>query len=482
MRLAVMALLLRVCASLPDVVFIVQVQTPHLNALARDALDLLHYHTLPVCSPSRATMLSGFHAIHHGIYTPFEQGSSTHLALEYKLLPQFLKQAGFKTHAIGKWHLGQNSLEALPTHRGFDSYSGYWCGAEDHYTHTTKGAYDFARGDATDLEANGTYADLLFTARTVEIVKDAARARDPAAPLEEEAPFFVWLAFQNVHWPLQAPEGCVAPYRGAPTAGDEPRALVCGMVSFLDAAVGNVTGALKESGLYDGSIIIFVSDNGGPTNMDEGTASNNFPMRGGKNTLWEGGTRVVGLVKAPGLVAGKSLLKFHATGTDWLYTLIHAATGRVLPQLPGWQLGDGMDLWPALLGDHSAERTELLLETHDVSGVLHGDGLIFGDWKILRLGETHPSVEAGWQAPPGEDANSTNYVLGCDVSRQPSDANVTEQCVDAFCLFNITADPCEYDDLASKLAKVLQQLESRLEAYRATAVAAVAPSGCDPIR
>jgi len=186
------------------------------------------------------------------------------------------------------------------------------------------------------------------------------------------------------------------------------------------------------------------------------------------------------LVKAPGLAAGKSLLKFHAT--DWLYTLHHAATGRVLPQLPGWQLGDGMDLWPALLGDYSMERNELLIETHDVTGVLHGDGLIFGDWKILRLGETHPSVEASWHAPTGEDANSTNYVLGCDVSRQPSDANVTEQCVDAFCLFNITADPCEYDDLASKLPKVLQQLESRLEAYRATAVAAVAPSGCDPIR
>jgi len=95
MRLAAMALLLRVCASLPDVVFIVaddlgfndmgfhgsrNVQTPHLNALARDGVDLLHYHTLPVCSPSRAMMLSGFHAIHHGIYTPFEQGSSTHLA------------------------------------------------------------------------------------------------------------------------------------------------------------------------------------------------------------------------------------------------------------------------------------------------------------------------------------------------------------------------------------------------------------------
>jgi len=131
-------------------------------------------------------------------------------------LPAFLKQAGFKTHAVGKWHLGQNSLKALPTHRGFDSYSGYWCGTEDHYTHTTKEAYDFARGDATDLEANGTYADLLCTARAVEIVKDAAQARDPAVPLEEEAPFFVWLAFQNVHWPLQAPEGYVAPYRGAP--------------------------------------------------------------------------------------------------------------------------------------------------------------------------------------------------------------------------------------------------------------------------
>ena len=94
-----------------------QIPTPHLDALAADGVDLLNYHTHPVCSPSRASMLSGRHAIHHGIYMPFAQGTAYHLSLEYELLPQALRRLGYETHAVGKWHLGQNTRAALGASR-----------------------------------------------------------------------------------------------------------------------------------------------------------------------------------------------------------------------------------------------------------------------------------------------------------------------------------------------------------------------------
>ena len=111
-----------------------QIPTPALDELAATGLVLDNYHAQPVCSPTRASMLSGRHAIHHGIYMPFGQGSALRLNLSYTLLPRYLQRHGYATHAVGKWHLGQNELAALPTARGFDTHYGYWAGAEDYVT------------------------------------------------------------------------------------------------------------------------------------------------------------------------------------------------------------------------------------------------------------------------------------------------------------------------------------------------------------
>ena len=111
-----------------------QIPTPALDELAATGLVLDNYHAQPVCSPTRASILSGRHAIHHGIYMPFGQGSALRLNLSYTLLPRYLQRHGYATHAVGKWHLGQNELAALPTARGFDTHYGYWAGAEDYVT------------------------------------------------------------------------------------------------------------------------------------------------------------------------------------------------------------------------------------------------------------------------------------------------------------------------------------------------------------
>ena len=312
----------------------------------------------------------GRHVIHTGIYMPFRQGTPLRLNLSYSLLPQYLRRCcNYSSHMVGKWHLGQNVLAALPTGRGFETYLGYWSGAEDYVTHDTLGAYDFnddARHEAGSaaaevtlrpaVELNGTYSTAAMTARAVRVIEGFGGGGGGLEDSLPRRPLFLYLPYQAVHWPLEAPPQYVDRYRGR-TGGDTRRQLVCAMAKALDDGVGQVTAALKRRGMWDDSLVLFSSDNGGPTNGNEGTWSSNFPLRGGKNTLWEGGTRVVGAVRGPGIPRGAasdaarsggrraavapltppavrqvSYEKFHAT--DWLPTLVAMASGRPCTSRP----------------------------------------------------------------------------------------------------------------------------------------------------
>lgn len=132
----------------------------------------------------------------------------------------------------------------------------------------------------TLYDVNGTYSTYLYTEKAIEILREEH---------DQGNPFFLYLAYQNVHWPLEAPDEFVDQFKHIE---NPQRRFVAAMLSILDEGVGNVTDTLKELGIYDDTMIVFVSDNGGPTHNNEGTQSNNFPLRGGKNTLWEGGVRV----------------------------------------------------------------------------------------------------------------------------------------------------------------------------------------------
>jgi arylsulfatase B len=301
---------------------------------------------------------------------------------------------------------------------------------------------------------------------------------------------FLYLAFQNIHWPLEAPQSYIDKYANA-TGGDVTRQMVCAMINFLDDAIGNVTAALARAGLVEDTTIIFSSDNGGPTHGDEGTSSNNFPLRGGKNTLWEGGTRVVGIVRGAGITATNyvSFEKVHAT--DWLPTLVTMASGRnwtdfVSPDEPPYLLGDGVNVWDTLASGAPSPRDWLLLETHPPNATdrIHGDGLTVGDWKLLKVGSemlAHAD-EDGWYPPPGEDPNTTNYSpIKCAPPPPGDNAPDPQECVKDWCLFNVTADPCEYDNVAAANPDVVATLKARLAAFSATAVPPVAPSGCVPV-
>eukprot|EP00040_Diaphanoeca_grandis_P010270 m.52516 g.52516 ORF g.52516 m.52516 type:complete len:531 (+) comp21620_c1_seq1:308-1900(+) len=483
----------------PNVVFIVsddlgfndvsfhgsqQIPTPNIDSIANRGVKLMNYHVQPVCSPTRATFMSGRHVIHTGIYMPFAQGTPLRLNLSYTLMPGYLKKCcNYSTHMVGKWHLGQNVMKAIPIGRGFDSYLGYWSGAEDYYTHDTKGAYDFNDDSSpaslrVATEFNNTYSTLIFTARAVSIIKTFS----PSSP----QPLFLYLPYQNVHWPLEAPDDYVEKFANT-TGGNHARNMVCAMASILDDGVGQVLAALKASGIFDDTIVIFSSDNGGPTNGDEGTMSNNFPLRGGKNTIWEGGTRVVGAIAGPGIASSgrETYEKIHAS--DWLPTIVSFVSGRnwtdfIADNEPAYQLGDGMDVSSMLIADGGkSPRTWLLYEAHpNGSDLVHGNAMVLGDMKIIKTGDTNPEGENGNFLPPGQALGSETYAIGCGPLR--AGAADQQECKTKYCLFNISADPCEYHNIADAHPDVVAELVDYIKRFQQTAVPPVQPEGCQPVQ
>eukprot|EP00947_MAST-08B_sp_MAST-8B-sp1_P001692 g1692.t1 len=475
-----------------------QIPTPNLDYLASTGVVLDSHHAQPVCSPTRTSIMSGRHVIHTGIYMPFEQGTAYHLDLNYTLLPGYMKKLGYDTAMIGKWHCGQNTLSALPTGRGFDSYFGYWSGAEDYYTHECRGAYDLADGIRTAFEFNGTYSTPLWTAKAVDFIRK--RAADTSATASDngngqanydkpQKPWFMYLAYQNVHWPLEAPQSYLDQFANT-TGGSKQRQAVCAMAKIMDDGIGNLTTALRETNQLDSTLIVFTADS--PTNLNEGTWSSNYPMRGGKNTIWGGGHRVAALVRggpgvlAPSLVGGT--LNQHIHVSDWVRSLVHFAADDaaafetlVPPSEPPYLDGDGIDVWPQL-AEARQVRTEVLHEAHPegAKDTVHGDGLTSGDWKILRLGSTHPEMETGWHVPPGLDASKVTFTLGCDLSKQPAAVDQSE-CTTQYCLFNVKDDPCEYTNVADNHPDIIKRLVARLQQLKAAAVLPLEPQGCTPV-
>lgn len=476
-----------------------QIPTPNIDAIAAAGVSFDRYYTNPVCSPTRASLMTGRATIHHGIYLPMNPGiNGGHLNLSFTLLPAYLKRAAnYTTAAVGKWHLGSTTVSASPVGRGFDSYTGYWCGALDYTSHEVAGPngtilYDFHNTTATTDEplvgAYGTFSTNVFvdTATAIIAKQGAAQKLSPDSP-----PLFLYLAWQNVHWPLEAPQEYVARFANT-TGGDHNRNYVAAMNAFLDDAVGNVTCAISAAGMVDNTIIILVSDNGGPrfpTGSEPGAASN-FPLRGGKDTLWEGGVRVNGMMRGPGIAAGMTSSAYvHVT--DWLPSLVSMATGGEdyrnfsSPGEPPFQAGDGLDVWTSIAsgGVTPSPRNWLLLEAHPDLSSVHGNGLIIDDLKLLTYGsEENGNVEDGWFVPPGQNASTIDYSVKCTSAGFPRTgaANASQCKAPSWCLFNITADPCEYYDLSLSQPIDLANMIAAIAKYQATAVPPNYGSACMP--
>lgn len=366
------------------------IATPHLDALAAGGARLERFYTQPLCTPSRAALMTGRYPLRYGLQTGvIPSGASYGLDTEERLLPQVLKGAGYRTALVGKWHLGHADRRFWPRQRGFDSFYGPLVGEIDHFAHEAHGATDWYR-DNTLLEEEGYDTDL-FGAEAVRII----HGHDPATPL------FLYLAFTAPHTPYQAPQGWLDRY--AHIADPERRAYAA-MISAMDAQIGQVVTALEARGLRKDTLIVFHSDNGGTRDKmfaGEGAVggdlpASNAPLRAGKGTLYEGGTRVVALANWPGRIAPAS----EAAGVLHLVDMLPTLAGLAGASLAGTKPLDGRDSWPVIIGS-APGRGEMVYNVEPTQGALSE-----GRWKLVWQVALPPTIQLfDLEADPFETAD-----------------------------------------------------------------------------
>jgi arylsulfatase A-like enzyme len=316
------------------------VRTPHIDALAAAGTRLTNgYVSCPVCSPTRAGLMTGRYQQRFGHeFNPGPNEAETFgLPVDQVTLAQVLKDAGYATGMVGKWHLGFRP-EMHPTQRGFDEFFGFLAGAHG-YDAVGQGRNALLRG-TTPVESTDYLTD--------------AFGREAAAFVERHAggdkPFFLYLAFNAVHTPMQAPPKYLERFAGV---ADEKRRTMLAMLSAMDDAVGLVTDELRKAGAADDTLVFFLTDNGGPT---RGNGSLNTPLRGTKGSTYEGGIRVPFLVTWPGRVPAGRVYEAPAIALDVFPTAL-AAAGAAPPR--GETL-DGVDLLPHLAGRAGAAPHDAL--------------------------------------------------------------------------------------------------------------------------
>ncbi|XP_037537853.1 arylsulfatase I isoform X6 [Nematolebias whitei] len=443
------------------------IKTPTLDKLAAEGVILENYYVQPICTPSRSQLMTGRYQIHTGLqHSIIRPSQPSCLPSNMDTLPERLREAGYSTHMVGKWHLGFYRKTCLPTRKGFDTFFGSLTGSVDYYSY---GSCDGAASCGYDLHDNesvawgheGKYSTTLFTQRARRILE----SHEPT-----ERPLFLLLSLQAVHTPLQPPKSYIYPYRDMANVA---RRKYAAMVSTVDEAVRNVTYALRKHGYYKNSVIIYSTDNGAQPLI----GGSNWPLRGRKGTYWEGGVRGVAFVHSPLLKRRRRVSKALLHITDWFPTLVGLGGGDI-SQSRGL---DGFDVWPAISEGAESPRQEILhninpLHRRPLLGSMEASGprssvwdtsvqaaIRVGDWKLLTGDPGHGDWVPVQVLPTllGHWWNLERSVPSQDESSVPPKT---------VWLFNITADPYERQDLADQRPDVVQQLLARLAYYNQTAV------------
>jgi arylsulfatase A-like enzyme len=422
--------------------------TSNLEHLAKTGVILDKYYTYPTCTPSRAAILTGYYAhrlgLHHRV---IEEYQTKHVPTNIPMMAEVLRDEGYATHAVGKWHLGHCSWNYTPTHRGFDSFFGYRFSTEDYYTHIYHGVYEFWQNDKPYIDEANTYSAELFSARAENITKAHALKFGNGKSM------YLYLAFQNNHGPQEDPP---LQYHINTSFKVSNRRVVTNSANAMDKAVGRVVDILKETGLYKNTVIVFVSDNGGEIS----NGGNNLPFRGGKFTAWEGGTRVPAFVHSPLLESPGRVHRglFHVV--DWFPTLLNA----VGINTNGAKF-DGVDMWDTIRtgtpSDTERQNFMYLYDPDQTAAIRVGKyKLILGD----PIDSTYERTTSEGSPPHGNancwlEPNEYFRQLKCD------DYNVSDTM-----LFNIDDDPKEQINLAKIMPDVVEMLKAKIEEEKLRAV------------
>ncbi|MFK7736951.1 MAG: arylsulfatase [Pirellulaceae bacterium] len=388
------------------------IKTPHIDALAAAGTRLNRFYVMPVCSPTRGALLTGRHPIRLGLQCGVVRPWASHgLPTDERTLPQALRNVGYKTAIIGKWHLGHNDPAFLPTQRGFDHQYGHYNGALDYFTHIRDGGHDWHRNDRRNNDEG--YTTELIADEAVRVIQQ----HDPDEPL------FLYVPFNAPHTPNQAPQNYIEQY---PEIKQQKRRIYAGMVACMDNAIGQIMKQLDDSGFAaEETLVLFTSDNGGIRQF--GSVG---PWRGQKGKLYEGGVRSPTVAVWQGQLAAGHQVDEPLHIVDLYPTLLRIA-GADLEQ--DKEL-DGINAWPTIAdGKPSPHDTILLNNTPFTAAILEGD------WKLVRNGQIAANQT---QAPSG----------------------------DTWELFNLATDPTESENLYSKRPGIAARLQSALDGYASQAV------------
>ncbi|MEZ6097370.1 MAG: sulfatase-like hydrolase/transferase [Pirellulaceae bacterium] len=345
--------------------------TPHIDSLVTGGMKWTNFYAnCPVCSPTRAALLTGRYPDLvgvPGVIRTFSNDSWGLLDPNVELLPAALKRAGYQTAIVGKWHLGLAEPNT-PTLRGFDHFHGFLGDMMDDYYSHLRNNRNYMRLDRQEITPPATHATDLFADWACQWLQS----------VREDSPFFLYLAFNAPHDPVQPPASALARYRNRYPATDLIRARYAAFVEHLDLAIGKVTDTLHSTGRDENTLIIFTSDNGGRTQ----SGASNGSLTGAKQEMLEGGLRVPMCATWPGQIAANSSTDRVALTMD-LFPSVCDAAGVEYPQDV-----DGQSVLPTLLG-HPQPSPDRDLYWVRLEGGKRYQGKPYycvrrGPWKLLQ--------------------------------------------------------------------------------------------------
>jgi len=405
------------------------IRTPHLDRLAAEGMRYTSFYAAAsVCTPSRAGLLTGRYPVRAG--QPNNTGPETvgGLPLGEILLPQVLKKRGYRTMAVGKWHLGYKPEAQLPTSRGFDSYFGlpYSNDMIPPWVKTDVPLHLYRNTEIVERVGDQSRLTPRYADEAVKFIRGA-----------KGTPFFLYVPFAMPHLPVSAP---------ASRAGKSRGGLYGDTIETLDWAVGEILKALKETGAESNTLVVFCSDNGPwhnlpPRMLAQGvepwhTGSNGM-LRGAKGTTYEGGIRVPGIFRWPGVIPAGQTSADPASTLDLFPTIAKAAGAT----LPADRVYDGFDLLPSLKNGTPTSRQDFYYCLGKVM-----EGVREGSWKYRY-------------------ARVASNIDGRDTGQTPAAE-----------LFHLDWDPAEQYNLAERYPEVAQRLAAKLKAFAAEIGAQLPPA------
>ncbi len=343
------------------------VPMPNIDSIARNGVRFTNgYVSCPVCSPTRAGLLTGRYQQRFGHeFNPgpaAEASPNFGMPLSEVTIANRLKALGYATGMVGKWHLGYNPT-MHPMKRGFDEFFGFLGGAHSYINANERRANPILRG--TEKIDEKSYLTEAFARETVAFIER-----------HQKEPFFVYLPFNAVHAPMQAIEPYLARFS---SITNQRRRTFAAMLSAMDDAVGRVLNKLRELKLEENTLIFFISDNGGPTQQ---TTSSNLPLNGVKGQVLEGGIRVPFLIQWKGRLPAGKVYNFPVIALDIHPTAVAAAGGVLSPE----NKLDGVNLLPYLQGEkRNAPHDQLYWRFGEQSAVRAGDWKLVQQYGAVRL-------------------------------------------------------------------------------------------------